>query len=55
MGCHRKDCRFAHGRRHDAFTHRPVKAAGDAAEMISVARLTEEKGLHVAIEACRQR
>ena len=36
------------------FTHRPVKAPGTPLEMISVARLTEKKGLHVAIEACRQ-
>lgn len=36
------------------FTHRPVKAPGMPLEIISVARLTEKKGLHVAIEACRQ-
>ncbi|RSC60270.1 colanic acid biosynthesis glycosyltransferase WcaL [Citrobacter amalonaticus] len=36
------------------FTHRPVKAPGTPLEIISVARLTEKKGLHVAIEACRQ-
>ncbi|POT59595.1 colanic acid biosynthesis glycosyltransferase WcaL [Citrobacter amalonaticus] len=36
------------------FTHRPVKAPGTLLEIISVARLTEKKGLHVAIEACRQ-
>ncbi|EEE1466301.1 colanic acid biosynthesis glycosyltransferase WcaL, partial [Salmonella enterica subsp. enterica serovar Kentucky] len=36
------------------FTHRPVKAPGMPLELISVARLTEKKGLHVAIEACRQ-
>ncbi|HGE0252812.1 TPA: colanic acid biosynthesis glycosyltransferase WcaL, partial [Salmonella enterica subsp. enterica serovar Typhimurium] len=36
------------------FTHRSVKAPGMPLEMISVARLTEKKGLHVAIEACRQ-
>ncbi|ECY3258123.1 glycosyltransferase, partial [Salmonella enterica subsp. enterica serovar Alachua] len=36
------------------FSHRPVKAPGMPLEMISVARLTEKKGLHVAIEACRQ-
>ncbi|CAM6450945.1 colanic acid biosynthesis glycosyltransferase WcaL [Citrobacter sedlakii] len=36
------------------FSHRPVKAPGTPLEMISVARLTEKKGLHVAIEACRQ-
>ncbi|EGI5210587.1 glycosyltransferase, partial [Salmonella enterica subsp. enterica serovar Brunei] len=34
------------------FTHRSVKAPGMPLEMISVARLTEKKGLHVAIEAC---
>ncbi|QMI05673.1 colanic acid biosynthesis glycosyltransferase WcaL [Citrobacter sp. RHB25-C09] len=36
------------------FTHRPVKAPGTPLDIISVARLTEKKGLHVAIEACRQ-
>lgn len=38
----------------DRFTQRPVKAPGSPLEIISVARLTEKKGLHVAIEACRQ-
>lgn len=33
---------------------RPVKAPATPLEIISVARLTEKKGLHVAIEACRQ-
>lgn len=36
------------------FTQRPVKAPGKPLQIISVARLTEKKGLHVAIEACRQ-
>ncbi|CBG88929.1 colanic acid biosynthesis glycosyltransferase WcaL [Citrobacter rodentium] len=36
------------------FSPRPVKAPGTPLEIISVARLTEKKGLHVAIEACRQ-
>lgn len=36
------------------FTHRPVKAPATPLQIISVARLTEKKGLHVAIEACRQ-
>ena len=35
------------------FTLRPVKAPGTPLQMISVARLTEKKGLHVGIEACR--
>lgn len=38
----------------ERFTQRPVKAPGKPLQMISVARLTEKKGLHVAIEACRQ-
>jgi colanic acid/amylovoran biosynthesis glycosyltransferase len=36
------------------FTRRPVKVPGKPLQIISVARLTEKKGLHVAIEACRQ-
>ncbi|WP_312981160.1 colanic acid biosynthesis glycosyltransferase WcaL [Atlantibacter sp.] len=36
------------------FTLRPAKAPGSPLQIISVARLTEKKGLHVAIEACRQ-
>ncbi len=36
------------------FTLRPVKVPGTSLQIISVARLTEKKGLHVAIEACRQ-
>jgi len=36
------------------FTQRPVKTPGSPLQIISVARLTEKKGLHVAIEACRQ-
>jgi colanic acid/amylovoran biosynthesis glycosyltransferase len=37
----------------DRFSLRPVKAPAETLEIISVARLTEKKGLHVAIEACR--
>ncbi|RKQ40745.1 colanic acid biosynthesis glycosyltransferase WcaL [Enterobacter sp. R1(2018)] len=37
----------------DRFSLRPVKAPAGTLEIISVARLTEKKGLHVAIEACR--
>ncbi|NIY46198.1 colanic acid biosynthesis glycosyltransferase WcaL [Cedecea colo] len=37
----------------DRFSLRPVKAPARTLEIISVARLTEKKGLHVAIEACR--
>ena len=36
------------------FTPREVKAPAAPLEILSVARLTEKKGLHVAIEACRQ-
>lgn len=36
------------------FTPRQLKAPAAPLEIISVARLTEKKGLHVAIEACRQ-
>lgn len=36
------------------FALRPGKAAGSPLQIISVARLTEKKGLHVAIEACRK-
>ena len=38
----------------DRFSLRAVKAPGETLQIISVARLTEKKGLHVAIEACRQ-
>ena len=38
----------------ERFTRRPVKVPGKPLQIISVARLTEKKGLHVAIEACRQ-
>lgn len=38
----------------DRFTLRPIKVPGKPLQIISVARLTEKKGLHVAIEACRQ-
>lgn len=37
----------------DRFSQRPVKAPASTLDIISVARLTEKKGLHVAIEACR--
>ena len=36
------------------FSPRPVKVPGKPLQIVSVARLTEKKGLHVAIEACRQ-
>lgn len=36
------------------FTLREAKAPGVPLDILSVARLTEKKGLHVAIEACRQ-
>jgi colanic acid/amylovoran biosynthesis glycosyltransferase len=38
----------------DRFALRPLKTPGETLQIISVARLTEKKGLHVAIEACRQ-
>lgn len=38
----------------ERFALRPVKSPGETLQIISVARLTEKKGLHVAIEACRQ-
>ncbi|WP_313048550.1 colanic acid biosynthesis glycosyltransferase WcaL [Atlantibacter subterraneus] len=38
----------------DNFTLRAAKTPGSPLQIISVARLTEKKGLHVAIEACRQ-
>lgn len=38
----------------ERFALRPLKKPGEALQIISVARLTEKKGLHVAIEACRQ-
>lgn len=37
----------------ERFSLRPVKPMATTLEIISVARLTEKKGLHVAIEACR--
>ncbi|EPF16023.1 GDP-mannose-dependent alpha-(1-6)-phosphatidylinositol monomannoside mannosyltransferase [Cedecea davisae] len=37
----------------DKFSLRPMKTPGTPLEIISVARLTEKKGLHIAIEACR--
>ncbi|KAF1367956.1 colanic acid biosynthesis glycosyltransferase WcaL [Yokenella regensburgei] len=36
------------------FALRPLKTPGETLQIISVARLTEKKGLHVAIDACRQ-
>ena len=36
----------------ERFSQRAVKAPAKTLEIISVARLTEKKGLHVAIEAC---
>ncbi|CAM6610494.1 hypothetical protein ESCOCK405M_22805 [Escherichia coli] len=38
----------------DRFSLRPLKAPDGCLQILSVARLTEKKGLHVAIEACRQ-
>ena len=38
----------------ERFALRPLKAPHACLQIISVARLTEKKGLHVAIEACRQ-
>ena len=38
----------------DRFSLRPLKTPDACLQIISVARLTEKKGLHVAIEACRQ-
>ncbi|WP_312946074.1 colanic acid biosynthesis glycosyltransferase WcaL [Superficieibacter sp.] len=35
------------------FSRRPLRAPGETLNIISVARLTEKKGLHVAIDACR--
>lgn len=55
MGCPRE--KIAVSRMGVDMTHfspRPVKAPATPLEIISVARLTEKKGLHVAIEACRQ-
>ncbi|AXX02658.1 colanic acid biosynthesis glycosyltransferase WcaL [Cronobacter sakazakii] len=37
----------------EKFSLRPLKVPGSPLEIISVARLTEKKGLHVAIDACR--
>ena len=37
----------------ERFTQRAVKVPGKPLQIISVARLTEKKGLHVAIEACQ--
>jgi len=38
----------------ERFALRPLKTPDEILQIISVARLTEKKGLHVAIEACRQ-
>lgn len=38
----------------ERFALRAAKEPGKTLQIISVARLTEKKGLHVAIEACRQ-
>ena len=55
MGCRGKSNRVASRfARNAARSPRPVKAPATPLEIISVARLTEKKGLHVAIEACRQ-
>lgn len=43
MGCPPEDCRFAHGRRHDAFYPSSGESARIPLEIISVARLTEKK------------
>lgn len=37
----------------EKFSRRPLKVPGTPLSIVSVARLTEKKGLHVAIEACR--
>ncbi|EES0565550.1 TPA: colanic acid biosynthesis glycosyltransferase WcaL [Escherichia coli] len=55
MGCPREKIAVSRmGVDMTRFSPRPVKAPATALEIISVARLTEKKGLHVAIEACRQ-
>ncbi|EOV7614112.1 colanic acid biosynthesis glycosyltransferase WcaL [Escherichia coli] len=55
MGCPREKIAVSRmGVDMTRFSPRPVKAPATSLEIISVARLTEKKGLHVAIEACRQ-
>ncbi|MBS2138601.1 colanic acid biosynthesis glycosyltransferase WcaL [Escherichia coli] len=55
MGCPREKIAVSRmGVDMTRFSPRPVKAPTTPLEIISVARLTEKKGLHVAIEACRQ-
>ncbi|EER1709477.1 colanic acid biosynthesis glycosyltransferase WcaL [Escherichia coli] len=55
MGCPREKIAVSRmGVDMTRFSPRPVKAPATPLEIISVARLTEKKGLHVAIESCRQ-
>ncbi|HBE5992141.1 TPA: colanic acid biosynthesis glycosyltransferase WcaL [Escherichia coli] len=55
MGCPREKIAVSRmGVDMTRFSPRPVKAPATPLEIISVARLTEKKGLHVAIEACRE-
>ncbi|EGK3592290.1 MULTISPECIES: colanic acid biosynthesis glycosyltransferase WcaL [Enterobacteriaceae] len=55
MGCPREKIAVSRmGVDMTRFSPRPVKTPATPLEIISVARLTEKKGLHVAIEACRQ-
>ncbi len=55
MGCPREKIAVSRmGVDMTRFSPHPVKAPATPLEIISVARLTEKKGLHVAIEACRQ-
>ncbi|EER5611094.1 colanic acid biosynthesis glycosyltransferase WcaL [Escherichia coli] len=55
MGCPREKIAVSRmGVDMTRFSPRPVKAPATPLEIISVGRLTEKKGLHVAIEACRQ-
>ncbi|EFN3843869.1 colanic acid biosynthesis glycosyltransferase WcaL, partial [Escherichia coli] len=55
MGCPREKIAVSRmGVDMTRFSPRLVKAPATPLEIISVARLTEKKGLHVAIEACRQ-
>lgn len=55
MGCPREKIAVSRmGVDMTRFSPRPVKPPATPLEIISVARLTEKKGLHVAIEACRQ-
>jgi len=54
MGCpERKVAVSRMGVNMDSFTPRPLRVPGETLQIISVARLTEKKGLHVAIDACR--